>query len=212
MRALMLVLAVLLAASTAEARTRTVLAVNLGWHVGIAFAAGDLGRDALPEIDDFPNAPWIEIGWGDAGFYREPDPGLGTMLAAALGPTPAVLHLVAMPVHPARYLPDAEVRSVPLDADQFRRLVDYVSSHMDRGERTRAEALGPGLYPSSRFYPALGEFSLDRTCNTWAAQALAAAGLAIDPAGVVRASTLMNRIARAMAAEPSEPPAPSDRR
>lgn len=194
MRFVLLSLIVLLAALPAAAGERRVLAVNIGWHVGLAFAADDLDPAVFPEVEDFPGAAWIEVGWGDAGFYRNPDPGLGDILDAAFASKAAVLHLAAMPVDPARYLPAAEVAAIRLDDERFARLLAHVAGQVDRDGGPRAAALGPGLYPVSRFYPALGRFSLERTCNTWVAQALAAAGLPIDPDGVVRASTLMRRI------------------
>lgn len=196
MRGSVLVLIVWLAAAPAWAAERSVRAVNIGWHVGLAFAVEDLDPAAFPEVADFPDARWIEVGWGDAEFYRNPDPGLGAMLDAAFASKAAVLHLVAMPAEPARYLPGAEVVTIRLDDSRFERLVAHVAGQVDRGGQPRAEALGPGLYPVSRFYPAFGRFSLDRTCNTWTAQALAAAGVAVDPGGVVRASTLMSRIGK----------------
>jgi len=192
MRLLLALLLCLLAAPAAA--DRTVLAVNIGWHVGLAFAIEDLDPATFPEVADFPDARWIEVGWGDAEFYRNPDPGLGAMLEAAFASKAAVLHLVAMPAEPARYLPQAEVVTIRLDDVRFTRLVAHIAGQVDRGGRPRAAALGPGLYPVSRFYPAFGRFSLDRTCNTWTAQALAAAGVPIDPEGVVRASELMRRI------------------
>lgn len=212
MRAVLLLLIVWLAAAPGAAGAdRNVLAVNIGWHVGLAFAAGDLDPAVFPEVADFPEARWIEVGWGDAGFYQDPDPGLGAMLDAAFASEAAVLHLVAMPVEPERYLPGAEVVAIPLDDGRFARLVAHVASQVDRGGRPRAEAIGPGLYPVSRFYPAFGRFSLERTCNTWAAQALAAAGVPVDPAGVVRAGTLMSRIGK-LPGTRKLPTAASDRR
>lgn len=192
-RSLLVLLLCLLAAPLAAAE-RSVLAVSIGWHVGLAFAIEDVDPAVFPEVADFPDARWIEVGWGDAEFYRNPDPGLGAMLDAAFASKAAVLHLVAMPAEPARYLPGAEVATIRLDDARFARLVAHVAGEVDRGGQPRAAALGPGLYPVSRFYPAFGRFSLDRTCNTWTAQALAAAGLAVEPDGVVRASTLMQRI------------------
>jgi uncharacterized protein (TIGR02117 family) len=212
MRPALVFLCWLFCVSPAAAAERTVLAVNIGWHVGLAFEAADLDPAAFPEAADFPDARWIEVGWGDAAFYRDPDPGLGTILAAALVPTPAVLHLVGMPAHPAQYLPGAEVLAIPLDDAQLARLVAYVAAQVDRAGRPRADALGPGLYPVSRFYPALGEFSLERTCNTWVAEAMAAAGLPIDPGGVVQAGTLMARVRAALGIRPEPVPEPSELR
>lgn len=194
MRPILVLLCWLSCASAGAASERTVEAVNLGWHVGLAFAIDDLDPADFPEIADFPDARWIEIGWGDAAFYRDPDAGIAAILEAAFASSGAVLHLVAMPAHPARYLPAAEVVAIPLDEAQFRRLVAYASGSVNRGGSARAQAIGPGLYPVSRFYPAHGEFSLGRTCNTWVAEGLAGAGLPIEPDGVIRAGALMDRI------------------
>lgn len=210
MRPTLALLCWLVCLSPAAAAERTVLAVNIGWHVGLAFAAGDLDPAAFPEAADFPDAQWLEIGWGDRDFYRDPDAGIAAMLGAAFGSSGAVLHVVAMPAYPADYLPAAEVTAIRLDEARFGRLVAYVSKTVDRGAAPRARALGPGLYPVSRFYPALGRFSINRTCNTWAAEGLAAAGLPLDPDGVVRASTLMARIG-AMQTGGRATPAPDPR-
>ncbi|MEQ8393767.1 DUF2459 domain-containing protein [Thalassobaculum sp.] len=212
MRVVLIALIAVVLSGPAMAQMREVLAVNIGWHVGLAFSAGDLDTAVFPEVADFPDARWIEIGWGDAAFYQDPDPDLNTILEAALVPTPAVLHLVAMPAHPARYLPGAEVLAIPLGAEPFTRLVTRISSSMRREERTRAEAIAPGLYPDSRFYPATGRFHLGRTCNTWVAETLAEAGVPIDPDGVVTADTLMKRLRAGLAGGMVTPPAGSDLR
>ncbi|EDP63098.1 hypothetical protein BAL199_30012 [alpha proteobacterium BAL199] len=212
MRILLMMLVALALAGPVAAQIREVQAVNIGWHVGLAFSAGDLDAAVFPELSDFPDARWIEVGWGDSAFYQHPDPDLNTILEAALVPTPAVLHLVAMPAHPARYLPGAEVLAIPLDADRFTRLVTLISDTMRREGRTRAEAIAPGLYPDSRFYPAVGRFHLGRTCNTWVAETLAEAGVPIDPDGVVTADTLMKRLRAALADDPAAQPAGSDLR
>lgn len=204
MRVVLLVLLGLLTAGSAVAGTRTVFAVNIGWHVGLAFASEDIDPTVFPEIADLDGAPWIEVGWGDEAFYQDPNPSLGVMLDAALVPTPAVIHLVGMPAEPARYLPQAETLAIELSPEAFARLVAHVAAAVVRNGAPRAEAIGAGLYPVSRFYPAEGSFSLRRTCNTWAAEALAAAGVAVDPEGVVRASTLMSRLRAALGLRPPQ--------
>lgn len=211
MRTVLILTFLALAAAPIAAQARTVQAVNIGWHVGLAFEAADLDPATFPEVADFPDAAWIEIGWGDAAFYQSREFDLGTLLEAALVPTPAVLHLAAMPMHPALYLPAAEVVAVPLDEAGFARLVTYVAGSMDRGGRPRATAIGPGLYPVSRFYPALGSFSLARTCNSWAAEGLAAAGVPLDP-HLNQAGVLMTRLRAALDGKEPAPIATSEPR
>ena len=51
--------------------------------------------------------------------------------------------------------------------------------------------LGPGQAPVSRFYPARERYYLWRTCNTWTARALRAAGVPITPLYAITAGNVM---------------------
>lgn len=193
-----LLLLVLVSTGPAFAGTRTVYAVNLGWHTGIAVDRLDLSWRTLPEFVDFPTAAWLEIGWGDEQFYRTPDPDIGILFSAAITPTPAVLHVVGLPVDPEQYFRRSEVLAVPLEEAEFDRLISFIYGSFRRTDAERATAVGDGLHANSKFYPALGEFHLLNTCNTWVAEAFAYAGLAVDPKEVIRASTVMERLRRAV--------------
>jgi len=192
---LVLLLSALFALGPARA-DQMVVVVSIGWHTGIAVERAAIDPELVPEVEDFdrPAVRWIEFGWGDAAFYQTPEPDLGTIMAAAFQETPAVMHLVGVPVHPSRYYSDSEFREVTLSDGQFDRLLAYLAGSFDRKGRDRAPPLGKGLYPDSRFYGATGVFSLSNTCNTWVARAFRAAGLDIEADGVVRASTVMERL------------------
>ncbi|MBL4690708.1 MAG: DUF2459 domain-containing protein [Rhodospirillales bacterium] len=165
-----------------------------GWHSGIIVAKADLPPDRLPETADFPEARFFEFGWGDAVFYPAKQVTLGKTLRAALVPTPAVVHVVGLGVEPARSFPKAEVVSLPIDDENFGRLVDFVDASFERSGAARIAATGPGLYATSRFYPAKGSFHLFNTCNTWTARALAAAGFDVSASGTFRAEALMQQV------------------
>jgi len=168
--------------------------VSNGWHTGIVLARADLPAGAIPEAEDFPTAPYLEFGWGDAEYFPARNPSVGMALAAALTPTPAVMHLVGLPGQPRQVFPTAETIDVALSPDGFRRLVDYLEASFARGGARRAAAAAPGLYAYSRFYSATGEFHLFNTCNTWTARGLAAAGLAVTVSGTLRAEELMAQL------------------
>ncbi len=72
--------------------------------------------------------------------------------------------------------------------------VDFIDASFERAGAARAAATGPGLYATSRFYPAKGRFHLFNTCNTWTARALAAAGFDVSASGTSRAETLMQQV------------------
>ena len=150
--------------------------------------------DRLPETADFPEARFIESGWGDAVFFPAKQVTLGMTLRAALVPTPAVVHVVGLRVEPARFFPEAEVVSLPIDDENFGRPVDFIDASFERSGAARAAATGPGLYATSLFYPAKGRFHLFNTCNTWTARALAAAGFDVSAWGTLRAEALMRQV------------------
>jgi len=165
-----------------------------GWHSGIVVAKADLPPDRLPETMDFPAADFLEFGWGDAVYYPAKQPTFGMSLQAALVPTPAVVHVAGLWAEPARVYSKAEVVSLPIDDENFRRLIDFVDASFERSGAARAAATGPGLYATSRFYPAKGSFHLFNTCNTWTARALATAGFDVSVSGTFRAEALMQQV------------------
>ena len=178
--------------STAE--RHTIFVTSNGWHSSIVLARADLPPGRIPEGADFPKARFLEFGWGDAEYYPAKNVTLGMTLRAAVVPTPSVVHIAGLAVAPARRYPSAEVVPLALDAKRLGRLVDFIDATFERRGRARATAIGPGLYPDSRFYPATGQFHLLNTCNTWTARGLAAAGFDIAEPGMARAEALMRQV------------------
>jgi len=201
--ALYLLLALFLAACAAESPSRphpfadaarTLFVTSNGWHSSIVIYRADLPIGRVPETADFPGARFLEFGWGDAEYYPAKETTLGMTLSAALAPTPAVVHLAGYGRSPALRYPKDEVVALPIDETGLARLGKFVHGAFDRAGRSRVRASGPGLYPSSRFYPATGRFHLFNTCNTWTARALAAAGFPVDGAGTTTAGELMDQV------------------
>jgi len=181
--------------SQTDLGAKTVIFVTSnGWHSGIVVAKAGLPPDRLPEAADFPEARFLEFGWGDAVFYPAKQVTLGQMLRAALVPTPAVVHVVGLRADPARSVPKAEVVSLSIGDENLGRLVDFIDASFERSGAARAAATGPGLTAMSRFYPAKGSFYLFNTCNTWTARALAAAGFDVSAPGTFRAEALMRQV------------------
>ena len=148
----------------------------------------------LPEAGDFPEAAYLEFGWGDRIYYRAKDPGPAIALEAALTPTPAVMQVTGH-TRPPLQLPDGdEVVSLALTQIGLRGLFEAIAGDFTRPEGNRAAPLSPGLYPNSRFYEAEGSFHLFNTCNTWTARMLQAGGVALSPSGVTTADELMDRL------------------
>jgi uncharacterized protein (TIGR02117 family) len=171
-----------------------VVVTSTGWHTGIAIARADVPLSTIPEIIDFPDAAWIEFGWGSAEFYTTPDAGFLLALKST-APGPAVMHIAGLWGHPSLVFPDADWAPVAIPAKGMTNLIAYLAASFDRNGSDRARQTAKGLYSFSRFYPATGSFHLFSTCNTWTARALMAAGLPINADGIQRASQVMDQIA-----------------
>lgn len=160
----------------AEDGSVEVIVVSHGYHSGLALPHPGSGNGGPWDVV-YPDSRWLEIGWGDAGFYQDPDPGLLRSTSAALWPTQAVLHVVGLETPPAEYFAGLQQVSLRLDADQYARLVAEVARYFRRGKDEQPVPLGVGLYGTSRFYRAKGRFHLLRNCNHWAAARLRAVGV-----------------------------------
>lgn len=177
----------------AQHRYRVYL-VHHGWHAGIAFCQEDLRDTAWPKEVFFPERRFLEIGWGEAGYYPDPDPGVGDALRAALWPTRAVLHVAGFDHAPVQLFRES-VRQLDLNAEAFRRLVAYVADYFVHDPSGQVQRLQPGLYGrESFFYAARGRYHLLNNCNHWVARALRTAGLPVAPARALTVGDLWRQL------------------
>jgi uncharacterized protein (TIGR02117 family) len=151
-------------------------------HTGIAVPRAHIPAGLWPESRDFPQAEYLEVGWGARDYYMGRDQGFWGTLKAALGQTQSVLHVAGFRGPPAQYFRSSEVVELAVPEDGFRRLVRAIHDAHERAGAVAVAPLGRGLYGDSRFYPAWEQFSLLNTCNVWTARALRAAGLPVEDA------------------------------
>ena len=172
---------------------RPVYLVSHGWHTGIVVRRADLPTAVWPESEDFPDAEYLEVGWGDRDYYQTREPDAWLTLKAALWPTPSVLHIAGFSGPVASYFPHSEVVELELSQRGFERLSGFVRDSFDRDGATRSVRLGPGLYGQSAFYPAREKFHLFNTCNVWTARVLRAAGLPVTPFYAITTDNVMSQ-------------------
>jgi len=170
--------------------------VNHGWHVGVVVPRAKIPEGVWPQHRFFPDAEYLEVGWGDKRYYMTPDPPLGIMLSAALFPTPSVLHIVGFSGAVDSAFPQNEIIGIDLSEDGFRRLCRYIeSSYASDGDGT-GQFAGPGLYRESAFFLSRESYHAFNSCNVWTARALREAGCPIVPESTFTAEQLMSRVAR----------------
>lgn len=171
-----------------------VFLVSNGFHSGLvlprpelARAAGRDGRAAIVSVvSRFGHYDWIEVGWGEARFYRDgstPDTiDWGLALRALFTPGNAsVAHVVGVEGDPRLPFQGADLVPIRLSEEGFARLLARLDDTFDLEDGGRPEVLGQGLYGPSLFYRARGTFSALQVCNHWTAGLLDAAGVPVSP-------------------------------
>jgi uncharacterized protein (TIGR02117 family) len=169
--------------------------VSHGYHSGIVFerttmaeAAERGGHAALIAVAQrFANYRWLEVGWGDEGFYRNvPDAAALTFrlaVRALFWPrNVSVVHVVGLNSQPRDVFAASDVIRIPLSSGGFARMLDGLDASFDRGPGAAAlEPLGPGLYGPSLFYRGVDAFHVFNVCNHWVARLLSEAGVPTAP-------------------------------
>jgi uncharacterized protein (TIGR02117 family) len=179
----------------AQEEPRYIYVVRHEWHTGLVIKYDDIDSRLWPEKDDFPDALYLEVGWGDRDFYQTPRAGLGILLQAALKSPASVLFVVGLPTAVTRYFPYADILEIPLSQRGLEELVRFIHTTYKRDASGQTIPLGSGHnHRHSMFYLAEGDYSLFNTCNSWISQALQAAGLPMKTA--LRAGRVMSQAQR----------------
>ena len=180
-------------------RIYAVRVVSDGWHTAIVIPRAEvIATRLLPEADDFPDAAFLEFGWGDRVYYPAKEITLGMALGAALWATPAVMHVAGRVSAPELTYADVEV--LAMTQGDLRRMIRAIAGEFVRPESGRAEPVKRDLFLGGYFYDAHGTFHLFNTCNTWTARMLRAGGVNLSPSGVITADDLMTRLRAAVGA------------
>lgn len=175
--------------------TAELFVVSHGYHAGIAVSrsrvaevAGRQGNSALIAVAQrFSAYPWIEIGWGDEGFYTSVPDAASLTFALALRAlfrpgNPSVVHVVGLTDQPRAVFPVADIVKVELSPEGLSQLLAKLDQTFARSsDQSSPLVLGKGLYGPSLFYRAVESFHIFNVCNHWVARLLSAAGLPTTP-------------------------------
>ena len=174
--------------------SRSVYVINHGWHAGIVVKKEDIPRNIWPESQDFPDAEYLEVGWGDRDWYQAPGCNLWFALKALFWPTSSVLHVIGFNGPIESYFPESEIIELELSLRGFERLFGYIQDSYARDASGRTIRLGPGLYRNSSFYLSNKKFHLFKTCSVWTAKAIRSAGYPITPSYAITVGNLMFQV------------------
>ena len=170
--------------------------VQEAWHTGIVFAIDDVDPDHWPEITNYKDRSFIDVGWGDERFYQAHGNPVFLAARAILWPTQSVMQIFAFntPVRSA-YGRESRILRVPLTLEQFESLSGFISDSYipdESGNPVTSTAYGE----TEHYFLATRNYHLFRTCNTWVAIAFKQAGFNVRTFFVLNANQLYRQLSR----------------
>lgn len=189
-----LVLAILIIVinRVASACNDTIYIVQRSWHTGIVLKVDSVPEEIWPEIKQYKDYEFIDVGWGDEEFYQVPGFNLFSAMQAVLIPTPStiIVNAVSNPSKTENY---SRIAKLVISNDKFRALCSFIAGSYKRNEQ--GEIVPSTIFgPSNIFFLGKKEYHLFRTCNTWVAMALKHSGIDINVFGVITANQLFEQL------------------
>lgn len=177
------------------------------WHIDVGFAVEDLDPSLTFIAERFPRARYLFFGFGDRHYLLTKGKGTST-LAGALFPGPGLILVTAIENSPSQAFGGRHVLSFGLSAPQSAAAQDFVrrafagleGRDLSAGGEGDIPPVAEGPYDGSAYYAAVARYLAFHTCNTWAAEALQAAGLKVRTHGVIFAGQMWRQARKISAA------------
>jgi hypothetical protein len=170
-----------------------------GWHVDVGFAAADLQPPLKSLMNEFPGAQYLFFGFGDRHYLLAKDRSAPVMLAA-LWPGLGMILVTGLKSPPSSAFGGPHVASLAVTVRQASDAQTFVWQSLVKqsGKQSTEDvkSYAPGPYEGSMYFQATPKYSAFHTCNTWAAESLAAAALPIHSARVIFAGQLWSQVRR----------------
>ena len=186
---------------TRPGKAETVSLLTHGWHTDIAVPARELSGPLTRFESLFPGARSLVFGYGKRTFMIAPVHSLGEWLIGPF-PGPAALEVSAINTTPATAYGPRHTITLPLPPGGAARLSAYLWRAFAKNKAGHPIYIAQGNFPGSLFFEAEQRYGLLHTCNTWSAEALAAAGLPVRPAGMIFSAPLDDAAARIASRSP----------
>ncbi|MEW6654425.1 MAG: DUF2459 domain-containing protein [Bacteroidota bacterium] len=172
-----------------------VYCVKENWHTGLMFEVNEFTIGQLPLLKHYTDYQFVDIGWGDEDFYQAAGFNLYYAAKAILIPTPTVIRIDGYRFSMEEVVKWREFAILfRLSRDSFIKFINFIKNSLKYDE--------DGNYIISKrvegqpiiFFKSKDKYHLFRTCNTWAAQAIKAAGFNISTFCLITAGQFYNRL------------------
>jgi Protein of unknown function (DUF2459) len=177
-------------------RTALVYLVRRSWHIDVGFAAADLAAPLAAVAAQFPGVRYVLFGFGDQQYLLAKKHNAPVLLGA-LRRGPGMILVTGLASPPQAAFSAPQVAALRLTEREERDVQAFVwGSLAKQPDPATLTPYANGPYEGSLYFSAIPQYSALHTCNTWAAEALAAAGLPVQSAGVVFAGQLWRQVRR----------------
>jgi uncharacterized protein (TIGR02117 family) len=183
---------------------RSIFVVAHSYHSGLAVRTRDVPADAWPAQRDFPNADYLEVGWGEREYYAQPNPGLSVILHALFVPSLSTIHVVPVTGSLTSFFLNSEIVELHVPQAGFERMVAFVRDTYELDAEGRPVSIPSGPDEVGRFYASKRTFHITENCNVWVARALEAAGLPVHPKEATTVGRLLQQVRSLSVAAPAE--------
>lgn len=176
-----------------EPKVAVVYVIDRGWHTDIGLAAESISPPLEMLLQRFPEARYLVFGFGERAWFVAEHINPFEAIRA-LFPSPAAILVTALHISPEAAYRAEHVVVLPLSASGLKGLHAYLWSYFAKDQNTLKPPIAAGPNAESAFYASEVNYDATFTCNTWTAGALAAAGVPLEPGGIVFAHQVMSRV------------------
>lgn len=180
-----------------ENKDNKIWLVKQRWHTGLVLQRNQVDTTTWPEITQFKNYNYVDVGWGDEKFYQHS--GFNILLAARalFIPTSSTIRVFAFNLSIDQYigLSDRAIE-IRIDKEQLDSLCSYIHETYLLDKTNKPILLSEQFNGTVKFYKAKGEYHLLNTCNTWAADGLKRAGFKNFSSSIILVNELFNQAKR----------------
>lgn len=165
-----------------EDKVKSVYVVNYSWHSGVILKKSEIIDEMIPEKEDFPDANFLEIGWGNKAFYLEPEFKISVAAKALFFSDPSTMYVRGFQNDPTIAYARSKLVKLALLPKEYAEMLAEIDSTFDRKGKKRLEATQMGFYDgaSDAYYDAVGSYGMFNTCNMWTARVLKRGGIPIS--------------------------------
>lgn len=145
-----------------------------GVHLDIVIPISQIAEADWEGVEVPKGIHYLAVGWGDKGFYLETptweDLSAKVAIKALFGASETAMHLTYY------YRPSSNWKQLELCPDQAQSLIAFIQASFQEDAKGRFIPIpGVGYTDLDVFFEAKGNYSVFRTCNNWANEALKAA-------------------------------------